>query len=100
MSRAAMEPPKPAELLRLADVGLTEADPWPRHLCLRWATIDYSAGVLFASHLPIPWGAYWRCSSGCVRLAWTADIETALIVLDRFTVVQRGERSARRYDVQ
>lgn len=78
MTRNAMCRPRPEEEARIAYVGLVEVNP-SRHLnALRWSSPGFDAGVLFASHLPIPWGAYWVNAVGEVDIMWGEQLEAAL----------------------
>src|SRR5262245_5025392 len=81
-TRAPLQPPPPVDAKLLDQVGLRQVESSSAYKCLRWVAADYTSGVLYASHLPIPWGGYWRSKRDVVEIVWSVELETILLLLD------------------
>ena len=50
---------------------------------LRWSRTNLRSGILYASHLPLPWGCYFHDDEDVPQFVWTVHLEVALFVLSR-----------------
>jgi hypothetical protein len=75
-----MQPPPPAAVATLESLGFHAADPSYVHRCLRWHR-GAGSGILYASHVPLPWGVYYIDEDGSFRILWGKRMDDALSVL-------------------
>lgn len=78
---APKQPPDAEALAALKKAGLHRCTDLQVYNALRWSRRDRKGGILFASHLPLPWGVYFRRGTGPVEFLFTVHLETGLFVL-------------------
>lgn len=81
MSRPPMQEPPEQDARLLDAAGMERIEPSEVYNCLRWRTATARAGLLYASHLPIPWGCYWTTPARKTHVVWTCNLHTAVEVL-------------------
>lgn len=73
--------PNDEDCVRLERLGFDPVEDTRSTEYVRFPYGKGRTGLLYASHLPIPWGVYWRGVAQCKCCCWCRDLETALELL-------------------
>lgn len=76
---ARQEPPADA-VAAITALGFERIADLDAHQALRWTATGGLVGILYASHLPTPWGVYWRAGAQGWLFVWSRQLESVLYV--------------------